>query len=163
MRPLISRLGKFIHDAFDHNESAKARFWPNLEDVFTNIDLAANTGHHLGPMHAPASLRTTRRTLLARMIYMLHERYAEAEASRPSDWRRLDRFFKNLDVERSAFISINWDTVIERRLQVGRKVDIFDYRCGAIAADFGGNGNVISRRGWFGIRSACRLSSSTGR
>lgn len=146
MRPLISLLGRFIHDAFDHNESAKARFWPNLEDVFTNIDLAANSGHHLGPMHAPASLRTTRRALLARMMYMLHERYAEAEASRAGDWRRLDRFFKNLDVERSAFISINWDTVIERRLQLGRKVDIFDYRCGAIAADFGNDGNVISRR-----------------
>jgi hypothetical protein len=32
------------HHVFDHNESAKAKYWPNLEDVFTNIDLAANPG-----------------------------------------------------------------------------------------------------------------------
>jgi hypothetical protein len=38
MQPLIGHLGRFVHDAFDHNESAKAKFWPNLEDVFTNID-----------------------------------------------------------------------------------------------------------------------------
>src|ERR1035441_3765147 len=61
LRPLISHLGGFVHDVFDHNVSAKAKFWPNLEDVFTNIDLAANTGHHLGPTHAPSDLRTTRR------------------------------------------------------------------------------------------------------
>jgi hypothetical protein len=30
-----------------------------------------------------------------------------------SDWRRLDRFFRGLDTKHSAFISINWDTVIE--------------------------------------------------
>jgi hypothetical protein len=47
---------------------AKAKFWPNLEDVFTNIDLAANTGHHLGHTNAPSDLRMTRRVLLARMF-----------------------------------------------------------------------------------------------
>jgi hypothetical protein len=52
MQPLIGHLGRFVHDAFDHNESAKAKFWPNLEDVFTNIDLAANTGHRLGPTYS---------------------------------------------------------------------------------------------------------------
>ena len=57
MQPLIKHLGRFVHDAFDHNESAKAKFWPNLEDVFTNIDLAANTGHHLGSAHSPSRLR----------------------------------------------------------------------------------------------------------
>ena len=40
-----------MHDAFGHGEEAKARFWPNLEDVFTNIDMAANTG-------SPFRLRT---------------------------------------------------------------------------------------------------------
>lgn len=72
-RPLIDHLEKFVHDAFDHNESAKARFWPNMEDVFTNIDMAANTGHHLGSKHPPSRLRTTRGVLLARMMWMLHD------------------------------------------------------------------------------------------
>lgn len=146
MHPLIGHLGKFVHDAFDHNESAKARFWPNLEDVFTNIDLAANTGHHLGPNHAPSSLRTTRRVLLARMMYMLNERYIEAERNKSDDWEKLDNFFKGLDIERSAFISINWDTAIERRLTERRKVKNFDYRCGAMAAKFARKGNIISER-----------------
>lgn len=86
MRPLVSHLGTFIHDAFDHSESAKAKHWPNLEDLFTNIDLAANSGHHLGATHPPSKLRTTRRILLARMMYMLNERYIEAESGKGDDW-----------------------------------------------------------------------------
>jgi hypothetical protein len=146
MHPLITHLGKFVHDAFDHNVSAKAKHWPNLEDLFTNIDLAANTGHHLGASHAPSQLRMTRRVLLARMMYMLNERYVEAEASKTEDWKKLDSFFKALDIKRSAFISINWDTVIERRLAERRGLDNFDYRCGAIAARFRNKGNVIGER-----------------
>src|ERR1022692_1916028 len=72
MRPLIDHLGNFVNSVFDHNKSAKAEFWPTLEDVFTNIDLAANSGHHLGADHTPSALRMTRRVLLARMMYMLH-------------------------------------------------------------------------------------------
>lgn len=79
LRPLIKHLGSFVHDVFDHSESAKALFWPNLEDVFTNIDMAANTGHHLGQTHSPSHLRMTRRVLLARMMCMLHERLSRAE------------------------------------------------------------------------------------
>ena len=79
MHPVISHLGTFIHDTFDHNAFAKAKHWPNLEDLFTNIDLAANTGHHLGATHPPSKLRTTRRVLLSRMMCMLNERYIEAE------------------------------------------------------------------------------------
>jgi hypothetical protein len=146
MQPLIAHLGKFIHDAFDHNESAKAKHWPNLEDVFTNIDLAANTGHHLGATHAPSKLRMTRRVLLARMMHMLNERYLEAETNKADDWKRLDGFFKAVKIDRSAFISMNWDTVIERRLEDRREVDNFDYRCGAVAAEFPGKGNVVVKR-----------------
>jgi hypothetical protein len=146
MHPLITHLGKFVHDAFDHNVSAKAKHWPNLEDLFTNIDLAANTGHHLGASHAPSQLRMTRRVLLARMMYMLNERYVDAEASKTEEWNKLDGFFKALDIKRSAFISINWDTVIERRLAERRGLDNFDYRCGAIAARFRNKGNVIGER-----------------
>jgi hypothetical protein len=146
MHPLIVHLGTFIHDAFDHKESAKAQFWPSLEDVFTNIDLAANTGHHLGPLHAPASLRTTRRVLLARMMYMLNERFVEAERKKRDEWRRLDNFFKDLHIDHSAFISMNWDTVIERRLAAQRKVDNIDYLCGATASEFGSVGDIVSPR-----------------
>jgi hypothetical protein len=146
MPPLVQYLRRFVHDAFDHGETAKARFWPNLEDVFTNIDMAANTGHHLGSKHAPSDLRTTRRVLLARMIRMLDERYASAESVRGEEWRKLDRFFNGLDLNQSAFISINWDTVIERKLAELRGVTAVDYGCEAIAASFPKRGNVIEKR-----------------
>jgi hypothetical protein len=146
MRPLIDHLDQFIHDAFDHKLSANARYWPNLEDVFTNIDLAANTGHHLGPQHPPSFLRTTRRVLLARMMCMLHERFTEASETESEDWNSLNAFFQGLDIRESAFISINWDTVIERRLAALKDVAAFEYKCGAIAADFKSEQKVISIR-----------------
>jgi NAD-dependent SIR2 family protein deacetylase len=146
MRPLVEHLGTFVHDAFGHSEEAKAKFWPNLEDVFTNIDLAANTGHHLGHTHAPVDLRMTRRVLLARMMRMLDERYALAEKAKDSDWKRLDHFFQNLDTAHSAFISINWDTVVERKLATSPKVHSVDYRCGAVPATFPRTGKVIAER-----------------
>jgi hypothetical protein len=146
MRPLIDHLGAFVHDVFDHYVTAKARFWPDLEDVFTNIDLAANTGHHLGLTHSPSELRTTRRVLLARMMCMLDERFSKAEAAEGEDWRRLNDFCKTLSLEHSAFISINWDTVVERRLSELRNIERFDYRCGAVAAAFKPKGKIIAKR-----------------
>ena len=146
MQPLVQRLGRFVHDAFDHGKSANARFWPNLEDVFTNIDMAANTGHHLGPRYAPSDLRTTRRVLLARMMRMLDERYASAQSIRGARWRQLDRFFMGLDLNQSAFISINWDTVIERKLAELCNIGSVDYGCEAIPSAFPKDGNIIARQ-----------------
>jgi hypothetical protein len=146
MRPLVQHLGRFVHDVFDHVEYAKAKFWPNLEDVFTNIDLAANTGHHLGHTYAPSDLRMTRRVLLARIMRMLDERYALAEKHKNSDWKRMDHFFRSLDTGHSAFISINWDTVIERKLEALPQVHSVNYRCGAIQARFPTDGNIVAER-----------------
>jgi hypothetical protein len=146
MRGLIDHLGAFVNGVFDHNKSAKADYWPKLEDVFTNIDLAANSGHHLGPNYSPSALRTARRVLLARMMCMLHERYREAESNRDADWMQLDAFLRGLDVPKSSFISMNWDTVIERRLAELRDVKVVDYGCGAIAARFPRTGNVVKKR-----------------
>ena len=140
---LIKHLRRFVHDAFDHNESARAKFWPNLEDVFTNIDLAANTGHHLGAAHAPSDLRTIRRVLLVRMMCMLDEQFSEAELGERPEWAKLTNFFKAIDVKRASFISINWDTVIERRLAELQNVRHFDYRCGAVEATFPRRGNIV--------------------
>lgn len=112
MRPLVARLGEFIGSAFGHRESAKAKHWANLEDLFTNIDLVANTGHHLAAAYSPSKLRTTRRILLSGMMSMLNERYLKAESDKGMSGTNLDKFFKKLDLDHSAFVSINWDTVI---------------------------------------------------
>jgi hypothetical protein len=146
LKPLIDHLGDFVHDAFDHKKMAKAKYWPELEDVFTNIDLAANSGHHLGSTHAPSNLRSVRRALLARMMCMLHERFSIAEQAKGDEWMKLDGFLQGLEIKSSAFISMNWDTVIERRLASLKKITRFDYRCGAIAASFPRVGDIIARR-----------------
>jgi hypothetical protein len=41
-----------------------------IEDIFTCIDLSANTGHHLGPKYSPSDLRSVRRGLIVRIIRM---------------------------------------------------------------------------------------------
>src|SRR5258708_30699493 len=65
-RAMVGYLDRFVHDVFHHAKEADAAYWPQLEDVFTCIDLAANSGHHLGPSYSPAELRTVRRVLIAR-------------------------------------------------------------------------------------------------
>jgi len=77
---------------------------------------------------------------------MLHERFTKAAEVENEDWVSLNSFFNGLDLLHSAFISINWDTVIERRVAELRKVVDFDYKCLAVAADFKGKENVVMKR-----------------
>jgi hypothetical protein len=44
---------------------------PTLEDHFTQIDLAANSGHHLGPIYSPKKLRAIRRMTIHRIFTCL--------------------------------------------------------------------------------------------
>ena len=155
-RGASNHLTKFVSATFDHSKSAGATFWPNLEDVFTNIDMAANTGHHLGPEYAPSKLRTTRRVLLARMMCMLQERLSKAEAKKGPEWTKVMNLFKRLDLENSAFISMNWDTVIEQRVSQVRGLDNIDYGCGAIAGTFPKKSTVIAKRRFPPSRRRCR-------
>lgn len=146
MQPLARHLAEFVNRAFDHNISAAARYWPDLEDVFTCIDLAANTGHHLGSKDEPFKLRTTRRVLLSYMMWMLNDRYTAAGTQQDRSWKRLDQFFREVRLNQAAFISLNWDTVIERGLDRAREVKYFDYGCGALPAVFPTAGNVVHLR-----------------
>jgi hypothetical protein len=132
--PLVELLREFVHRTFDHSKTAPSKYWPLLEDIFTSIDLSANTGHHLGPADSPRSLRTMRRVLLSRMMWMLEEQF-EAAANVPrKELKRLDAFFSRIDVESSVFVSINWDVVIERKLAALRGINRFEYCCGAVRA-----------------------------
>lgn len=142
-KQLISALSKFVNAAFDHNKKADAKFWPELEDIFITIDIAANTGHHLGKHYAPAKLRSIRRMLLSRIMYMLDECYNSRMHYGNDDAIKLDSFFKKLSGDGYAFISMNWDTVIERKLVEHKKAFNFDYRCGAINAVFSPSGDKI--------------------
>jgi len=68
-------LGQFVGDTFHPPRDLDPDLWPELEDLFTCVDLSANTGHHLGGEHSPAFLRTVRRALIARMIRMLRQSF----------------------------------------------------------------------------------------
>jgi hypothetical protein len=139
-------LAEFIRHAFDHNTKASAKYWPKLEDLFTCIDLSANSGHHLGFQYSPSRLRTVRRSLLTRVVAMLDEEYEGARSSDTPMWRQLTRFIEHVDLEKSAFISLNWDTVIEQKMNEAHGVEAFEYCCGAKASDFPTSGQVITAR-----------------
>ena len=133
-RLIVDFLTTFIHDAFDHSRTASAKHWPELEDVFTCIDLSANTGHHLSCSFAPADLRTVRRALLSRIIRMLDQRYKLARKNKDANWRKLEAFFWHVAEASAGFISMNWDTVIERQLDATQSGFVVDYSCDALPA-----------------------------
>jgi hypothetical protein len=74
-RLVVPYLRGFIAEAFDHLEKAKSKYWPDLEDIFTCIDLSANTGHYLGLKFSPSELRKVRRALISRIVGMLRAEY----------------------------------------------------------------------------------------
>lgn len=71
---LVNFLSDFVRDTFHPRRELDPDRWPELEDLFTCVDLSANSGHHLGADHPPAVLRTVRRALIARIIRMLEKR-----------------------------------------------------------------------------------------
>jgi hypothetical protein len=113
-----------------------------LEDIFTFIDLSANTGHHLGPKYDPKELRRTRRVLIARTIRMLHQRFEKARKKQDSQWRRLHRFIGKLDVGQSRFISVNWDTSLELVLTQMHPSTPLSYGAGIRPARFDRDGKI---------------------
>jgi SIR2-like domain len=82
---------------------------PSLEDHFTQIDLAANTGHYLGHTYSPKKLRAIRRMSIHRALKLVDRR--------ASDTARVERF---LDLLANAFlvsiVTTNWDIMAERCL-----------------------------------------------
>jgi hypothetical protein len=112
-RALVQHLEQFVHRTFGHADGANATRWPTLEDMFTCIDLTANTGHHLGPEYSPRQLRTTRRVLLVRIMRMLHQKYSYAVETEISALSMMKRFLSSADFRKSSFVSLNWDVSLE--------------------------------------------------
>jgi NAD-dependent SIR2 family protein deacetylase len=83
---------------------------PSLEDHFTQIDLAANSGHTLGHSYGPKKLRAIRRMTIHRVFKLLDEHSNLV----PS----LDEFFSSL-IEHFdlTVVTTNWDILAERCLE----------------------------------------------
>ncbi|HZH98777.1 MAG TPA: hypothetical protein VEX38_07375 [Fimbriimonadaceae bacterium] len=142
---LNAAIRRFVNDAFGAGGRVAPRNWPPLEDLFTTIDLAANTGHHLGPRYSASLLRTIRRALIVRFMRMLRIAYNERARRPDENWRNLERFMAGIDVTESAFLSLNWDTVIESGLSRTQGLHNIDYACGAFAAEFTTGGGIKRR------------------
>lgn len=142
-RKLVEHLMKFVSRSFGGRAQIGHESWPDLEDIFTCIDLSANSGHHLGRHYGPAELRTLRRGLLSRTIRLLNQKITNARRQREANFLILNKFVRETNWERSAAISLNWDTLLEERiLNLHRKFQI-DYGCDAISADFPAQGRTV--------------------
>lgn len=129
---------QFVDRTFGEGQERTPAQWPELEDIFTLVDLAANSGHHLGPHYPAAQLRTVRRAILARTIRMLDQAYARRERKPDAAWNSLEVLFREFDIDDASVLSMNWDTVVERGLARTQSVSAFDYGCDSRRAAFDG-------------------------
>jgi hypothetical protein len=145
---LVRFISGFVDKTFAEGRSAAPEDWPELEDLFTLVDLSANTGHHLGS-YAASDLRLVRRAMLVRMIRMLGQSYTRCQRKPDAAWRLLEQFFECFDETKTAVLSMNWDTVIESGLARAQNIDQVDYGCDASFADFDDRGSLgrPARRG----------------
>lgn len=132
----------FADRVFGEGAPRTADEWPDLEDIFTLVDLSANTGHHLGPHYSAADLRVVRRAIIVRMIRMLSQAYARKRQSPDAGWEALETLFGGFRTDITAVLSMNWDTVFERGMARVQKIRHVDYGCHAKAVTFEGAGLV---------------------
>lgn len=112
-RFLMPYLGSFVQDTFGFKGGQDSSMYPELEDVFTTLDLSANAGHNLGRKYSPRDLRMLRRMLLSRIIRMLNAAYLDGKKGPSTDRKQLLTFLKNISCTQHEFVSLNWDTVLE--------------------------------------------------
>ncbi len=140
---LVEYLCSFVRDTFHPRKELDAELWPDLEDLFTSINLSANSGHHLGPKHSPAILRTVRRALIVRTIRMLRQSYDDRKKHPDEKWERLEELLSSITPSTTGFISLNWDTVAEERMLELHPTTTIAYGHGFIPATFPAKGSHI--------------------
>lgn len=125
----VAFIRSFVDQVFGEGEARKSEQWPELEDIFTLIDLSANAGHHLGTSYSASDLRIVRRSIIVRMIRMLSQAYSRRQAKPDAKWRMLERFFRQFDAETTGVLSMNWDTVFEAGVARTQSIRNIDYGC----------------------------------
>jgi hypothetical protein len=115
-------LSLFLREVFHWRVGSQM---PELEDIFTCIDLSANTGHHLGIKYTPKLLRAIRRMMIYRIFSVLDQRFAISPHI-----QELLRHTKEQGLNSSSFVVLNWDIVLEKHLaRLG--IDV-DYGCDSL-------------------------------
>lgn len=134
----------FVDQIFGEGVERSADEWPELEDIFTLVDLSANSGHHLGKDYAASDLRVVRRAMLVRMIRMLSQSYSRGRKLAGPSWKTLEKLFETFETTSTAVLSMNWDTVFERGIARTQSIRNVDYGCHAVAVSFEGE-NLIKK------------------
>jgi len=128
---ITSALKKFWAEVFGYVDGATP---PTLEDHFTMLDLAANSGHHLGVNWSPKRLRAIRRFSIHRVFQILDKAMDHAPAIE-SLFHSMEEYFDY------SIITLNWDIVCENRLFDG--VD-YGIRVGELESSFvNSNGTLL--------------------
>ena len=115
-------LKQFLREVFGWRPG---RELPSLEDIFTCIDLATATGHHLGIKYTPKCLRAIRRMAVYRIFAVLDRQFTYS----PEIQRLLEVFCPAGVPPRAGFVVLNWDTVLERHLLQANPAAVIDYCC----------------------------------
>lgn len=141
----VKFIREFVDQVFGEGARRSADEWPELEDIFTLVDLSANTGHHLGTVYSAADLRVVRRSIIVRMIRMLSQAYARRQKNPDPHWRMLEQLFERFDAQTTAVLSMNWDMVFERGVARSQSIRQIDYGCHAAPVSFD-KGRLSRRR-----------------
>lgn len=83
--------------------------FPSLEDHFTILDLAANSGRNIGPEYTPRKLRAIRRFSIHRIFQILDVTYHHSGSIAGLLSRAL--------TTQLSIVSTNWDIVVENHLR----------------------------------------------
>lgn len=117
---ISERIREFWRDVFGWKDGQSP---PALEDHFTQIDMAANSGHNLGQKYDPRKLRAIRRMTIHRVFKLLDIRLNAPEPAR----ELLQRLASTHEL---TVITTNWDIAVEKLLQEGHQG--FNYGIGAV-------------------------------
>lgn len=114
----------FIKDVFNSKDS---NTMPEIDDIFTNIDMSTISGHHLGIDYSPLKLSAVRKYIVYRVFDILEKKYNYSN--------QVIKLLSSLITcgDDVSFIILNWDTVLENCiLSLYPQIDI-NYCNGAIA------------------------------
>ncbi len=103
---ITDKLREFWRYAFGYEDNHQK---PTLEEHFTTIDLAANTGHCLGEHYEPKKLRAIRRF----SIHRVFERLDLPRGRNDNIGSLLLQLKNNFHID---IITLNWDIVVEKCL-----------------------------------------------
>lgn len=106
-KELSKILRKFWEKVFGYKDGGLP---PSLEDHFTMLDLAANSGHHLGKYYSPKKLRAIRRMSIHRVFSLV----TFGKKKRPHIRNLLASLKKKFDL---SIVTLNWDIIVERHLE----------------------------------------------